>query len=264
MDMVTTTGPWATPGDPERLSLESWSGTGGLVRFIDSAHADVLVVLSDDERERMGLLRYGIGLKNLRHDNLARIVWYSLLAHEYLHGDTPAGRDIVDVRSALFPDDLKIVHASYRESAGRAATRSALLTSARSLVLANSPVQGSNLLVLTHEWNQVGVEMGTLQDQRVTPAKSAGERAIRRNARNRWIRAVNSMITALQLEAEERPEAERILERIAGIQAEVRRRLRAGQGAPEGEDDAPDEVDDVTDGPGDAHDALPATSAETR
>jgi hypothetical protein len=263
--MVTITGPWATPGDPERLRLESWPGTTGLVRFTDSAHADVLVVLSDDERERMGQLRDGIGLKNLRHDNLARIVWYTLLAHEYLQGDTPAGRDIADVRSALFPDDLKIVHASYRESAGRAAARSALLTSARSLVLANIPVQGSNLLVVTHEWNQVGVEMGALQDQRVTPAKSAGERAIHRNARNRWIRAVNGMISALQLEAQEHPEAERILERIAGIQAEVRRRLR--NGAPDGGDepnDEPDGPDDITGEPGDEPAAPAATGAESR
>jgi hypothetical protein len=263
-EMVTITGPWATPDHPERLLLQAWPSTAGMVRFIESVHADLLAVLSDAERERLGLLRDGASLKNMRHDDLARIIWFCLLAHEYLLGETLAGRAVADVRSAMFPDNLKIVHAGYRESAGRAAARIALLTPERNLVLANIPVQGSNMLNLTFEWNQVGVEMGEIQDQRVTPAPSAGERVTRRNARARWIRALKGMMSTLRFEAEERPEAARILERIAGIQAEVRRRLRAGSGAPDGDDDVedgPDEGDDATGEPGDDHDALPATES---
>lgn len=264
-EMLSTTTPWVTEGNDERLTLEALASTAGMVRFIVAVHAILLAVLTDRERERLGLLRDGIGLKNRRHDTLARIIWYCLFAHEYLHGDTPAGRAVADVRAVLFPDDLRIVHASYRESAGRAAVRAAQLTSERSLVLANIPVQGSNLLVLTLEWNQVGMEMGEMQDQRVTPGVPAGERVTRRQARDRWIRVINNVISALRFEAEERPEAELILGRIAGIQAEVRRRLRAGTGAPEDEDevdDGSDEDDDVIDGPGDAADALPATGTE--
>lgn len=266
-EMLSTTTPWVTDGNAERLTLESLASTAGAMRFIESAHADLLAVLTDGERARLGLLRDGIGLKNLRHDTLARIIWHCLFAHEHLHGDTPAGQAVADVRAVLFPDDLKVVHASYRETAGRAAVRAAMLTSERNLVLANIPVQGSNLLVLTLEWNQVGVEMGEMQDQRVTPGVSASERVTRRQARDRWIRAINNVISALRFEVEDRPEAELILGRIAGIQAEVRRRRRAGNGAPEGEDDldgGPDEGDDVTGGPGDAHDALPVTGTEAR
>ncbi|HWN67116.1 MAG TPA: hypothetical protein VNM90_05720 [Haliangium sp.] len=265
--MLSTSGPWVTLGHAERLTLESLLSTAGMVRFIESVHADLLAALTDGERERLGLLRDGLGLKNLRHNTLARIIWHGLLTHEHLHGDTAEGRAVAEVRGALFPDDLRIVHASYRESAGRAAVRAASLTSERSLVLASIPVQGSNLLVLTMEWNEVGVEMGDMQDQRVTPGTSAGERVTRRKARDRWIRAINGVIGALRFEAEVRPEAERILERIAGIQGEVRRRLRASNGAPDGNDDpdgGPDEPDDATDAPGGEHEALPATSTESR
>jgi hypothetical protein len=266
-EMLSTTTPWVTEGNAERLTLEALASTAGVMRFIESAHADLLAVLTDGERARLGLLRDGLGLKNLRHDTLARIIWYCLVAHEHLHGDTPAGRAVADVRTVLFPDDLKVVHASYRETAGRAAVRTAMLTSERNLVLASIPVQGSNLLVLTLEWNQVGMEMGEMQNQRVTPGVPAGERVTRRQARDRWIRVINSVISALRFEAEERSEADLILGRIAGIQAEVRRRLRANNGASEGEgdvEDGPDEGDYVVDGPDEAPDALPVTGTEAR
>jgi hypothetical protein len=267
-EIVSTSTPWVTPEHPERLALQALQSTAGMQRFIESAHADVLAVLTDEERARLGLLRDSAGLKNVRHDDLARIIWFGLRGHEYLLGNTPAGREVTDVRTMMFPDKLNIVRASYRESAGRATARAAQLTNERMLVLADIPVRGSSLLALTLEWNQVGMEMGDVQDQRVTPLRPPSERNKRRTARDRWIRVLKTVMSSLQFEAEEHPEAQRILDRVTGIQAEVRRRVRASNGnAPEdddGGDDLEDSPGDVEDGIDDELGAEPTQAAERR
>jgi hypothetical protein len=238
-EMVSLTEPWVTTGHPERQTLETVL-SAGVVRFMESAHGDVLGTLDGAEAERVSGLSSDLGATNERHDDLARVVHYTLRAHEILNRRQPRGRAVADARAWLFPDDLSIVRAGYRESAGRAAARSSQLTPERQNVLAAIPVQGSNLLELVIEWNQVGAQMGALHDQRATPGQAAAERVGPRPARSRWIRAVKTVLGALEIEAETNPGAQRILERVASLQADVRRRL--GPGAPgTGEDDVPDD-----------------------
>jgi hypothetical protein len=280
LEIMSISTPWITPEHPERLSLQALLSTAGMIRFIEAVHADVLAVLTDEERARLGLLRDNASLKNVRHDDLARIIYFCLRAHEYLLGDTPEGRAVTDVRTVMFPDDLYIVRASYRESGARATARTAQLTDERMLVLADVPVRNGTLLSLTLDWNQVALELGNVQDQRVTPLRPSNERNKRRTARDRWIRVIKTVLSSLQLEAEEHPEAQRILDRVDGVRAEVRRRLRASNGnAPEGDDegaddggDREDSAGDVGDGidvelgaePGQEHDELPTPAAESR
>jgi hypothetical protein len=263
LELMSITTPWVTPEHPERVSLQALLSTTGMIRFIEAVHGDVLAVLTDEERARLGLLRDSAGLKNVRHDDLARLIYFCLRCHEILLGDTPEGRAVADVRSVMFPDDLNIVRASYRETAARATARAAQLTQERMMVLANIPVRNGNLLPLTLEWNQTGQELGNVQDQRVTPTRPSNEPNKRRTARHRWVRMIKTVMSALQFEADEHPEAQRILDRVAGVQAEVRRRLRASNGnAPEGDDGDDDDGGDVADGPDD--DQLPTPAAESR
>jgi hypothetical protein len=263
LEIMSISTPWVTPEHPERLSLQALLSTAGMIRFIESVHADVLAVLTDEERARLGLLRDSASLKNVRHDDLARIIYFCLRAHEVLLGNTPEGNAVTDVRTVMFPDDLNVVRASYRETAARATARTAQLTNERMLVLADVPVRNGNLLPLALEWNQVGQELGNVQDQRVTPLRPSNERNKRRTARYRWIRVIRAVLSSLQLEAEEHPEAQLILDRVAGVQAEVHRRLRASNGnAPDGDDDSDDDGGDVEDGTGD--DELPTPAAESR
>jgi hypothetical protein len=241
-EMISVTRPWVEVGNPERLVLESTPGSAGLVRFTEAVHGGLLGSASNEDAERLGALLDDLGLSNLRHDDLARIIFYVLNAHEYLHRGKPEARAILDTRTLMFPDGLQIVRASYRESAGRAQMRNAQLTGERRTLLASIPVQGATLLDLMIEWNQVGTRLGEIQDQRATPSASAGERPNGRELRKRWLRVVKAVMAALELEAAERPEAQRILDRIANIQAQVNRRLRAGGEAPDedGEDDDED------------------------
>lgn len=267
-EMISVTRPWVESGNAERLVLQSMPGSAGLLPFAESAHSVLLASLSDAEAERLGVLLDALGLSNLRHDDLARIIFYTMHAHQYLHRGKPEARAILDTQTVMFPDGLQIVHASYRESAGRAEVRNSQLTPERQAILASIPVQGGTLLDLMTEWNQVGTHLGTIQDQRATPSASAGERPNGRQARDRWVRAVRAVMTALALEATEHPEAQRILDRIANIQIEVRRRLRAGSGTPGegGEDDEDGEGDDEPGAvPGeDPAGELPSSGAESR
>jgi hypothetical protein len=257
-EMISVTRPWAEAGNPERRVLESMAGSAGLLRFTDAAHFGLLGSLTHAEAERLGVLMYVLDVSNLRHDDLARIIFFTLQAHQYLHRGAPEARAILDTQTVMFPDGLQIVRASYRESAGRAQIRRAQLTEDRQTLLASIPVRGANLLDLTNEWNEVGTQLGTIQDERATPVEGASERPNRRQVRDRWVRAVRAVMTALELEAGDRPEAQRILDRIANIQAEVRRRLRASDGAAgEGGEDDEDAGE-----PGDAPDEDPADALD--
>jgi hypothetical protein len=244
-EMISLTESWVTPTHSERQTLAALL-SAGVIRFMESAHGDVLGTLDGAEAERVSGLSGDLGATNERHDDLARIIHYVLRAHEILHRRQPRGRDVADARAWLFPDDLAIVRAGYRESAGRAAARTAQLTPERQNLLAAIPVEGNNLLTLVLEWNQMGAQMGALHDQRATPGQSAAERVGPRAARGRWIRAVKTVLNALEIEAETNPGAQRILERVANLQAEVRRRLGSGASAP-GDDE--DDGTDVDDGP---------------
>jgi hypothetical protein len=236
-EMVSVTEPWVTPGHAERQTLEAVL-SAGVIRFMESAHGDVLATLSAAEAERVGGLSSDLGATNERHDDLARIVHYTLRAHEILRRRQPAGRAIAELRAWLFPDDLNIVIAGFRESAGRATARASQLTLERQNLLAGIPVEGSNLLALVLDWNQAGAQMGALHDQRATPGQTATERVSPREARGRWLRAVKAVHNALEIEAETNAGARGILDRIANLRAEVARRLRAaGDSAPDGEDD---------------------------
>jgi hypothetical protein len=264
-EMISVTRPWVENGSAERLVLESMPGPAGLLPVTEAAHSALLASLSDAEAERLGVLLDELGLSHLRHDDLARIIFYTMQAHQFLHRGVPEARAILDTQTMMFPDGLQIVRVSYRESAGRAEVRSSQLTAERRSLLASIPVKGATLLDLVTEWNQVGTHLGTIQDQRATPAVGANERPNGRQVRDRWVRVVRAQISALELETTEHPDAQRILDRIANIQAEVGRRLRAGSGTPDEDGEDGEDGDEPGARPGeDPAGDLPISGAESR
>lgn len=246
-EMASVTQPWAEPQNPERVLLESMPSAAGLVKFAEAAHSDVIASQTDPEAERRGMLLDGLEANNVRHDDLARSIYFYAQAPQYQYRGTPDERAFVDLQSVLFPEGLKIVQASYRDSAAHAEVRISQLTAPRIALLTSVPVHGGgNLLDLVNEWNRSAAEMGKLQNDRVTPVETARTRLRFTEVRDRWVRVVKNVLGVLALEADERPEAQRILERVANIQAAVRRRLRAASeapvdGDPGGEDGAPGE-----------------------
>ncbi|HWN67490.1 MAG TPA: hypothetical protein VNM90_07605 [Haliangium sp.] len=247
-EMVGVTYPWVTPDHPERVLLQGLQGTVGLLPFAESVHGGLLASRTDVAGDFIAAINDVLSMYNLQHDDFARVVWYMHQAYRYRLRGTPEAGPIEASQAALFPTGLRIVSATYLETAGQAELRKSALTEDRRAVLARIPMQGGTLLDVVEQWNQVGVDMGNMQNQRATPVVSQDERVSASVLRDRWVRVVRSILDVLALEAERRPEARRIIERVDNIRAEVKRRLRAGkrsdapgdedgEGAPGGDDD---------------------------
>lgn len=259
-EMLNATAPWVRPGEPERVLLDSVLSTAPLMRLVELAHAGLIAAQRDQEAARSASLRDDLGQTDTRHDMLARVVSAILQGHCLYHQGTPLGALLDALYLLLFPDGLQVVRAGYRDSAGRAQLREALLTEEQRALLASIPVQGGTLRDWVIEWNQLGERLGALSNERATPLASDIERPLNVEARNRWIRVVHTVLGVLALEAEDRPELQRILDRIAAIDAEVERRSRAGSGGPaDGDDDLDDGPDDDLDAaPTPGNDVIPA------
>jgi hypothetical protein len=245
--MVSVTQPWVEPGNPERAVLESMPGGAGLVQVSESVHGDVIASQTDPEAERLGALSDSLDTSNVRHDDMARTIWHYGQALQAQHRGASAERDFIDLNAVLFPEGLSIVQASFRDSAAQGAVRDSQLTPERVMLLASVPVHGGGtLLDLVTQWNATAAQLGKLQNDRATPVEAGSERLRFPAVRDRWVRVVKHVLGALALEAPRRPEAQRILERVANIHAAVRRRLRASDAASdedgedgEGDEDAP-------------------------
>jgi hypothetical protein len=259
-EMLNTTAPWVRAGEPERVLLDSVLSTAPLMRLVELAQAELIAAQRDQESVRSATLREILGQTDTRHDMLARVISAILHGHRVYHHGTSLGALLDALYLMLFPDGLQVVTASYRDSAGRAQLREALLTEEQRALLASIPVQGGTLRDWVSEWNQLGEQLGALTNERATPLAGEAERPISLEARNRWIRVVHTVLGVIELEVETRPELQLILDRIATIDAEVERRSRAGSDAPTdgdaGLDDGPD--DDLGAAPAPGNDVIPA------
>lgn len=264
-EMLNATDPWVRAGEPERVLLDSVVTTAPLMRLVELAHAGLIAAQRDQEAARSASLREDLGQTDERHDMLARVISAILQGHRMYHQGTALGALLDALYLLLFPDGLQVVVASYRDSAGRAQLRDALLTEEQRALLASIPVQGGTLRDWVSEWNQLGDRLGTLSNERATPPASEAERPLSKEARNHWIRVVHTVLGVIELEVGNRPELQRILDRIAAIDAEVERRNRAGAGAPaDGDDGLDDEPnDDLGAAPTPGDDVIPAPVSPT-
>lgn len=259
-EMLSVTEPWVQPGHPERVLLDTVAAAAALMRFIVQLHGELIGSQSGVDAVRIAGLTGQLGLLDGRHDILAKAVSGVLTAHRLYHQGAPIGAVLDALEQALFPDGLQIVRASYRDSAGRARMRATLLTGEQRTLLSSIPVQGGTLLDWINEWNQTAERIGALSNERDTPASDAAERPVSSEVRNRWIRTVRTVLDVLTLESQERPELQRIIDRVAQIEAAVDRRRRASRGDAPGDADGQPE-DDIDDGLADEPSNEPAPTA---
>lgn len=242
-EMLSLTGPWIDPAHPERVLLDSVPTVAGMLRFIVQWHGALIGSQSGEDAARRAALTDELGQMDDRHDLLATAVSEILAGHRRYHQGSPLGTSLDALDQALFPDGLQIVRASYRDSAGRAEVRATLLTDDQRGLLSGIPVMGGTLLDWVNQWNQQAVRIGELVNQRDTPGRDPAAVRASREARNRWISTVRTMLDVIALEVRERPELQRILDRIAEIEAAADRRRAARAGAPdEGAGEPGDEV----------------------
>ncbi|WP_428262283.1 hypothetical protein [Haliangium sp.] len=262
--MLDVTGPWVDDSHPERTVLAGVATTAALLPHVAAAHEALIGSQRDDaERVRQEHLSGMLAESDADHDDGARTTWFGLQTHEHLFARDPVGARYRQIRELLFPAGLAIVQASYREAAGQARLRAALIDDEVAEILAAIPLADARtLLEVVQDWNRAGERMGELERERATPTPDNPKSRPIVAARNGWIRILNTMHGVLELEGPEHPALARILERLERVDAEIERRAR--RGGDDGEDETPGDglPGDGAEGPGDVGDALPGDDGQ--
>lgn len=251
-EMVSLTGSWVEKKHPDRRALQSVPPVAMLLPHVDAAHAALLASQRDPELERLAGISAMEGEVDGLHDNQARGIWYGLEAYEYLARDAAQAAQIARLQDMLFPDGLKVVQYSYRETAGQGALLASRMTADQKALLATLPVQGGTMLDEVHAWLEAAARLGALENERTRLAQPLPAGTTMR-ARNQWIRTIQAVRTVIDLEAPENPLVHRLLQRIADAELAADRRLRGGNGDEkpvdpvDGETPAQDPVDDDLD-----------------
>lgn len=228
-EMVSLTGSWVEKKHPDRRALQSVPPVAMLLPHVDAAHTTLLASQRDPELERLAGISAMEGEVDGLHDNLARGIWYGLEAYEYLARDAAQAAQIARLQDMLFPDGLKVVQYSYRETAGQGALLASRMTAAQKALLATLPVQGGTMLDEVHAWLEAAARLGALENERTRLAQPLPAGTTMR-ARNQWIRTIQAVRTVIDLEAPESPLIHRLLQRIVDAELAAERRLRGGAG----------------------------------
>ena len=250
LEMVSLSGSWVEKKHPDRRALLSVPAVAVLLPHVDAAHSALLASKRDPELKRLAGISAMEGEVDGIHDNLARGIWYALEAQRYLARDATQAERLAKLQGELFPDGLKVVQYSYRETAGQGALLASSLTPEQKILLASLPVPGGTLLDEVHAWLEAAARLGALENERtrLTEPLPPGTSV---RARSLWIRTMQAVRTIIDLEAPENPLIRRLMQRIADAELATDRRLRGAPGSGDGaavpvvDDEAPadDEVD---------------------
>lgn len=228
-EMVSLTESLVTAGHPERLAMERIPVLAAMLPYLDQVHQGLLASQGNPEAERLAGISGEEKDADALHDGLARGIWHGLEAHKYLVRDARRATAIGRMQDTLFPYALKVVQFSYRETAGQGRLLASRLTDEHRALLASIPVDGGTLLDAVHAWLNAAKTLGTLENERT---RLTGEGAVpgsAAKARSQWIRAVNA-VRGLMLDVVNVEDAviERVLQRIADVEATADRRLQNG------------------------------------
>jgi hypothetical protein len=244
--MVTITATWVDPTHPDRQAMAQVPALATLLPQVDAVH-EGLRATHDAGPGAVRLKQIQGQQKRLDvvHDDVLRGIWAYLWALIYFARTDEEREGYLRLVALLLPDGLSAVSKSYREEAGQAELAGSRLTDAdraelQGLVLPD----GRTLLDLVNQWLSLGAALGALDrernseldDDRPTQADAV-------NARNQWIRTVQTVQDVAALTAADDPAIQEIMARVyaAGLDADRRA----------GADDEPDEPEE----PGDAPDA---------
>ena len=209
--MLTLSKSWLEPApDGHREALEQ---TARLVPYLSDLESvrksllDGLRVGRDDSAEAESIRLKLVAIDEV-HDRMARGASLILQGlREIAHGDEAAQYD--DLLTLLLPAGLAFVNKPYRAEAGNAqSVRSrldaepGLMTELQKLGLPG----GRTMADIVLAWLDAGDELGRLEVKRdrikadLEKQNAAIEPKALLNARNRWIRVVSSMVTAIELD----------------------------------------------------------------
>jgi hypothetical protein len=242
-EMVSLSSPWSKLDHPDRKLLASIPATAGILPQIDEAHKTLLAAQPTTPPERVTVIQEEQRVLDLRHDDVLRGCYLLPEALAFLTKDRTLAAKLINLQKTLLPEGLQATQKSYREEAGQGTLLKSRLSDEDIALLKQIKTADGTLWDAIKEWEQLGRKLGQLEDERdglrpittVAPSDAV-------NARNKWIRTVNAMLSVLELVGADKPGIEAILNRIAEAERRADRRGTNGADKP-AEDDAPAETE---------------------
>lgn len=202
-EMLSLSEPWVSPG-PVRALLDGIAEARPVLPHVEAARRALLDTQFDPTQPELQKLSEQAGALDARHDAQVGGIHALLGALAQLATDPARGEALLRLRDRLFPQGVSVVQHSYRDEAGQAELVEGRLTEADRALLRAVPVLSSTLGDVVARWQHTARELGRVEDRRVAllDEKRRGTRpADVVAARNQWIRAVNALLSALDLAA---------------------------------------------------------------
>jgi hypothetical protein len=157
-------------------------------------------------------------------------------------------RRYLELRDVLCPEGLKGTIKSYVDEAGAAKLLHGRLDESMKKQLGKIAIPGGKLLDAVNDWTDSAEQLGALENEKSALMKLADAPEGRRpqdviDARNRWIRVVSALETALAISGADEETVARILAPLQDAEAKAgRRKATAGRSpVPDGSTPAADE-----------------------
>lgn len=251
-EMLTVSAPLLDPGGSLYPILIAHTLLDGSVTVIKKCHDGLLTVQQRAGTNEKKARRLTDQMTHLdaRHDAMARGIMRLLEGEELLAESEEQAQVFADVRETLFPVGASIVQRSYREQAGTAKRVESRLTDDVRAVLEAIPVGSTTLLEKVQVWLSTAQEIARKEAQRAELTSDDNEDAVSagevRDARLKWIKAVNSMINMLDFTDINERDRRILLANLndASSKAARRRRVTIDSDQADDERDEAPQVDD--------------------
>lgn len=202
-EMAQLSLPWVTENSEAQKVILAIPELAGLLPRIVAGHKALHDSQAGSTDPRLAKVVEKAARLDLRHDEIVRGAYWLLTALAWLAGAGETADNLLRLRDLLFPEGLDAAQKPYREEAGATdmlKSRIAADATAKK-ELKEIPVLKKNLGQLVDELVAVGKKLGETEDARAlllaNPAPSDGAKAVA--ARNKWIRAVNALVTNAEL-----------------------------------------------------------------
>ena len=211
-----------------------------LIPTLEAAHADLLsrqvAGPPGDIAARITAIQTKQTALDARHDRKMRGSIRLLEALADL-ADTPDdARRYLELRDVLCPEGLKGIIKSYVDEAGAATLLHGRLDEGAKKQLGKIAIPGGKLLDAVNDWTASAEQLGALENDKTALLKQADAPQGRRpqdaiDARNRWIRVMAALETALAISGADEETVAKLLSPLQDAEAKAaRKKSAAGRG----------------------------------
>lgn len=230
-----------------------------LIPTLEAAHADLLsrqvAGPPGDIAAKITAIQTKQTALDARHDRKMRGSIRLLEALADLADDPDDARRYLELRDVLCPEGLKGIIKSYVDEAGAATLLHGRLDEGAKKQLGKIAIPGGKLLDAVNDWTASAEQLGALENDKTALLKQADAPQGRRpqdaiDARNRWIRVMAALETALAISGADEETVAKLLSPLQDAEAKAaRKKASAGRG-PAAPDATPEIAQEPSEGDG--------------